>query len=67
MTKRLYERNQIDLVKIATEQNMNNFSIFYWVDHFPKYSWAIPIKNKETTSVRNAVAHIFINGYLDQF
>ena len=29
MTKRLYERNQIDLVKIATEQNMNNFSIFY--------------------------------------
>ena len=34
-----------------------------FVDHFSKYAWAIPIRNKEAITVRNAIDHIFISGY----
>ena len=37
--------------------------LFTWVDHFSKYAWAIPIRNKETIIVRNSIAGAFISGY----
>ena len=33
------------------------------IDHFSKYAWAIPIRNKESITVRNAIAQVFIHGY----
>ena len=38
-----------------------------WVDHFSKYAWAIPIRNKEAVPVRNALAQVFINEYPKYF
>ena len=37
--------------------------LFTWVDHFSKYAWAIPIRNKEAIIARNAIAHVFMSGY----
>ena len=34
-----------------------------WVDHFSKYAWVLPIKNKDTVTVRNTIAQVFIKGY----
>ena len=64
-TKRQYERYQVDLVEISAELNMKNkFSyLLTCIDHFSKYSWAIPIRNKESIAVRSAIAQVFINGY----
>ena len=33
------------------------------IDHFLKYVWTIPIKNKEVIIVWNAIAQVFIQGY----
>ena len=38
-----------------------------WVDHFSKYAWAIPIRNKEAITVRKVIAHVFISGYPELF
>ena len=64
-TKRPYERYQVDLVEISAELNMKNkFSyLLTCIDHFSKYAWAIPIRNKESITVRNAIAQVFIHGY----
>ena len=32
------------------------------VYYFSKYTWTIPIKNKEAIKVRNAIAQVFIQG-----
>ena len=32
-------------------------------DHFSKYAWVIPIRNKESITMRNAIAQVLINGY----
>ena len=56
-----------DIVEIATELSMNKFNYtFTWVDHFSIYAWIIPIRNKKVITVRNAIAHVFINGYPEQ-
>ena len=34
-----------------------------WVDHFSKYAWALPIRNKDTVTVKNTIAQVFIKGY----
>ena len=60
-----YERYQINLVELSRELNING-KIKYlltWVDHFSKYSWALPIKNKDAVAVRKTIAHVFIRGY----
>ena len=48
-SKKPYERYQIDLFDISKEWNSTNNSpyLLTCVDHFSKYAWAIPIKNKE--------------------
>ena len=33
------------------------------IKHFSKYAWDIPIRNKESITVRNAIAQVFIHGY----
>ena len=33
------------------------------IDHFSKYTWAIPIRNKESITVRNAIVQVLIHGY----
>ena len=55
-----YERYQIDLVELPRELNMNGkFKyLFTWVDHFSKYAWALPIKNKNDVTVRNTIAQV---------
>ena len=64
-TKRPYERYQVDLVEISKELNMKDKFpyILTCIDHFSKYAWAIPIKNKEAITVRNAIANVFIQGH----
>ena len=64
-TKRPYERYQVDLVEISAELNMKNKfpCLLTCIDHFSKYAWAIPIRNKESITVRNAIAQVFIYGY----
>ena len=60
-----YETYQIDLVELSRELNMNGkFKyLLTWVDHFSKYAWALPIKNKDAVTVRNTIAQVFIRGY----
>ena len=36
-----------------------------YIDHFSKYAWAIPIRNKEPITVRNSIAHVFIHDYAE--
>ena len=64
-TKRPYERYQVYLVEISKELNMKDKFpyILTCIDHFSKYAWAIPIKNKEAITVRNAIANVFIQGH----
>ena len=64
-SKKAYERYQVDLVEISKELYSINKSpyLLTCVDHFSKYAWAIPIKNKEAITVRNAIAQVFIQGY----
>ena len=59
--KRAYERYQVDLVEISKKIYSINKSpyLLTCVNHFSKYAWAIPIKNKETITVRNAIAQVF--------
>ena len=33
------------------------------IDHFSKYDWAIPIRNKESITVRNTITQVLIHGY----
>ena len=33
------------------------------IDLFSKYTWDIPIRNKESITVRNAIVQVFIHGY----
>ena len=60
-----YERYQINLVELSRELNMNGkFKLLLTkVDHFSKYDWALPIKNKDAVTVRNTIAQVFIRGY----
>ena len=60
-----YERYQIDLVELSRELNINgNFKIlFIWVDHFSKYVWLFPIKNKDAVTFRKTIAQLFIRKY----
>ena len=64
-TKRPYERYQVDLVEISAELYMKNkFPYLHtYIDHFSKYAWAIPIRNKESITMRNAIAQVFMHGY----
>ena len=63
-TKRTYEKYQVDLVEISAELNLKKIPyLLTFIDHFSKYDWAIPIRNKESISVRNAIAQVFIHGY----
>ena len=64
-TKRPYERYQVDLAEISVEYNMKNTFPYLLsrIDHFSKYAWTIPIRNKESITVRNAIARVFIHGY----
>ena len=60
-TKRPYERYQVDLVELNMKGKFKYLCT--WVYHFSKYAWAIPIRNKEAITVRNAIVHVFISGY----
>ena len=55
----------MDVFEISKELNSINKSpyLLTYVDHFSKYAWAIPIKNKETITVKNSIAQVFIQGY----
>ena len=44
-----------------TQQTNSLFTNLCW--SFLKVCRAIPIKNKEAIAVRNAIAHVFIQGY----
>ena len=42
----------------------NKFSyLLTCIDHFSKYVWAIPIRNKESITVRDAIAQVFMHDY----
>ena len=58
-------KRNLTLVEISVELNMKNkFSyLLTCVDHFSKYALAILIRNKESITVRNAIAQVFILGY----
>ena len=60
-----YKRFQIDFVELLRELNMNGkFKyLLTWFDHFCKYAWELPIKNKDVVTVRNTIAQVFIRGY----
>ena len=68
-SKKAYERYQVDLVEISKELYSINKSPYLqtYVDYFSKYAWAIPIKNKEAITARNAIAQVFIQGYPEIF
>ena len=61
----LWPLYQVDLVELIKELNMKDWFkyLLTWVDHFSKYARAIPIKNKETVSIRNTFVQVFIRGY----
>ena len=50
---------------VVRELNMNGkFKyILTWVNHFSKYAWALPIKNKVAVTVRNTISQVFIRKY----
>ena len=50
-------RDQEDFVENFKELNSINKSLYLLtcVDNFSKYAWAIPIKNKEAITFRNAI------------
>ena len=50
---------------MSKELNMNGKikCLLKWVDHFSKYAWALPIRNKDAVAVRNTIAQVFIGKY----
>ena len=43
--------------------NENFIYRFQWVDHFFKYTWTLPIKNKDKATFRNTITQVFIMEY----
>ena len=33
------------------------------VDHFSKYAWAVPVRNKEAITIKNSIEQVYIQGY----
>ena len=66
-SKKTYERYQGDLVEISKKSYSINksYNLLTCVDHFSKYAWGIPIKNKEAIIARNAIVQVFIQGYIE--
>ena len=56
--------NKIDQFSILNYFNIHNQEYLLTCDeHFSKYVWTIPIKNKEAIIVRNAIAQVFNQGF----
>ena len=43
--------------------NENFIYRFQWVDYFFKYTWTLPIKNKDKATFRNTITQVFIMEY----